>query len=290
MRVSVATAYLPPEELGPIARAADEHGYHAMALSDHVINLKSLDTKYPYTESGARRWEAFTPWVDPWVAIASLAAQTERLRFFTNVFILPMRNPLKVAKTVATASVLSGGRVSLGVGMGWCEEEFDLTGGTFRKRGARADEMIDVLRKVWAGGWVEHHGEFIDFPELEMTPVPAGPIPVFVGGISDHALRRAARNDGWISDLMSTTEAAKTRVKLDVMREEQGATGDFSMFVSLNDAVTLDHFRRAEDAGVTDLLTMPWAYHGGFDQTLQGKLDGLKRFADEVVGPLAVGS
>ena len=287
MRVSVATAYLPPEELGPIARAADAAGYHALALSDHVINLKSLDTKYPYTESGARRWEAFTPWVDPWVAIGALAAQTDRLRFFTNVFILPMRNPLTVAKTVATASVLSGGRVSLGVGMGWCEEEFDLTGAAFRQRGARADEMIEVLREVWAGGWVQHHGEHVDFPELEMTPVPAGPIPIYVGGISGHALRRAARNDGWISDLMSTSEAAETRAKLDTMREEQGATGDFSMFVSLNDAVTLDHFRRAEDAGVTDLLTMPWAYHGGFDQSLQGKLDGLKRFADEVVGPLA---
>ncbi len=286
MRVSVATAYLPPEELGPIARAADEAGYHALALSDHVINLRSLDTKYPYTESGARRWEAFTPWMDPWVAIASLAAQTERLRFFTNVFILPMRNPLTVAKTVATASVLSEGRVSLGVGMGWCEEEFDLLGEPFRKRGARADEMLALMTELWSGDWVEHHGEFYDVPRLEMTPAPVERVPIYVGGMSKAAIRRAARNDGWISDLMSTDEAAATRVKLDEMREEQGAQGDFSMFVSLNDAVTLDHFRRAEDAGVTDLLTMPWAYHGGFDQPLAQKLDGLRRFADEVVGPL----
>jgi probable F420-dependent oxidoreductase len=287
MRVSIATAYLPPEELGPIARAADEAGYHGFALSDHVINLESLDTKYPYTENGARRWEAFTPWVDPLVAIGSLTAQTERLQFFTNVFILPMRNPLTVAKSWATASVLAQGRVALGVGMGWCEEEFDLTGGTFRKRGARADEMIEILHKVWAGGWVEHHGEHFEFPRLEMTPVPEQQIPIYVGGISDHALRRAARNDGWISDLMSTDEAAQTRVTLDRYREEQGKTGDFSMIVSLNDAVTLDQFRRAEEVGVTDLLTMPWAYHGGFQQDLAGKLDGLKRFADEIVGPLS---
>ena len=286
MRFNIATAYLPPEELGPIAQAADEAGYHGFALSDHVINLESLDTKYPYTESGARRWEAFTPWVDPMVAIGSLAAQTERLRFFTNVYILPMRNPLMTAKSVATASVLSGGRVSLGVGMGWCEEEFDLTGGTFRKRGARADETIEILHKVWGGGWVEHQGEHFSFPRLEMTPVPPARIPIFVGGISDHALRRAARNDGWISDLMSTQEAAEARVKLDGYREEQGATGDFSMIVSLNDAVSADDFRRAEDVGVTDLLTMPWAYHGGFRQSLEGKIEGLKRFADEVVGPL----
>jgi probable F420-dependent oxidoreductase len=287
MRVSIATAYLPPDELGPIARLADELGYHAMALSDHVINLESLDTKYPYTESGARRWEAFTPWVDPIVAIASLAAQTERLQFFTNVFILPMRNPLMVAKSVSTASVLSNGRLALGVGMGWCEEEFDLTGGTFAKRGARADEMIGILREVWAGGWVEHHGTHFDFPRLEMTPVPTDRIPIFVGGISEHALRRAARNDGWISDLMSIDEAGEARVKIDAYRDEQGATGDFSMIVSLNDAWKVDHFKRAEDLGVTDLLTMPWSYYGGFDLTLEQKLDGMRRFADEILQHLA---
>lgn len=286
MRVSIATAYLPPEELGPIATLADELGYHAMALSDHVINLESLDTKYPYTETGARRWEAFTPWVDPMVAIASLAAQTRRLQFFTNVFILPMRNPLLVAKSVATASVLSEGRVALGIGMGWCEEEFDLTGGTFAKRGARADEMIGILRELWAGGWVEHHGEHFDFPRLEMTPVPPGRIPILVGGISDHALRRAARNDGWISDLMTIDEAAEARVQLDQHREAQGASGDFSMVVSLSDAWTVDHFRRATDVGVTDLLTMPWSYYGGFKLSLPDKLEGMKRFAGEIMEPL----
>ena len=287
MRFSVATAYLPPEQLVPIARAADELGYFGMSLSDHVINLETLDTKYPYTETGARRWEAFTPWVDPLVTIGALGAVTERLTFFTNVFVLPMRTVLNVAKSVATASVLSGGRVALGIGMGWCEEEFDLTDGVFRKRGARADEMIEILHKVWEGGWVEHHGEHFSFPRLEMTPAPPAQIPIWVGGISEPALRRAARNDGWISDLMTTAEAAETRVKLDAYREELGRTGDFAMIVSLNDAVSADDFRRAEDAGVTDILTMPWAYHGGFNQSLEGKLDGLKRFADEVVAPLA---
>jgi probable F420-dependent oxidoreductase len=286
MRVSIATAYIAPEELGPIARLADELGYHAMALSDHVINLETLDTRYPYTESGARRWEPFTPWADPWVTIGSLAALTERLRFFTNVYILPMRNPLLVAKSVGTASVLSGGRVALGVGMGWCEEEFDLTGGTFRQRGTRADEAIEVLHKLWSGEWVEHEGQHYRFPRLEMTPAPPARVPIYVGGLSEHALRRAARNDGWISDLMSTDEAAEARVKLDQYREEQGATGDFSMIVSLNDAWTPDHFRRAMDVGVTDLLTMPWSYYGGFKLTLQEKLDGMRRFAEEVLAPL----
>ena len=286
MRVSVATAYLPPDELAPIAKAADELGYHALALADHVLNLEELTTEYPYTEDGSRRWEPFTPWVDPMVAIGALGAVTERLRFFTNIYVLPMRNPVPVAKAVATASAFTGGRVSLGIGMGWCEEEFDLLDAQFRKRGARADEMIEVLAKLWSGEWVEHHGQFYDFPRLEMTPVPAGPVPILVGGLSDAALRRAARNDGWISDLISTDQAAEYRLSLDRYREELGRTGDFSMIVSLNDAITVDQFRRAEDVGVTDLLTMPWAYYGGFRLPLQEKLDGMKRFADDVMGPL----
>jgi probable F420-dependent oxidoreductase len=287
VKVSVATAYLPPEELAPIARAADAAGYHAMALADHVVNLETLTTPYPYTDDGNRRWEAFTPWVDPWVAVGALAAVTERLRFFTNIFVLPMRDPFTVAKAVATASALSGGRVALGVGMGWCEEEFDLLGEPFRKRGARADEMLELLAELWTGGWVEHHGEFYDVPRLEMTPAPPAPVPVYVGGLSPAALRRAARHDGWISDLISTDQAAAYRATIDAERARLGrADTDFSMIVSLNDAMTVDQFRRAEEAGVTDLLTMPWAYYGGFDLPLQGKIDGLHRFADDIMAKL----
>lgn len=287
MRFSIATAYLPPEELGPIARAADEAGYHGLALADHVVNLETLTTEYPYTADGNRRWDPFTPWVDPMVAIGALGAMTERLHFFTNIFVLPMRNPFTVAKTIATASAFTGGRVALGVGMGWCEEEFDLVEAQFRKRGARADEMLDVLEKLWSGDWVEHHGEFYDFPRLEMTPKPAGPVPIYVGGLSAAALERAARHDGWISDLISTEQAAAFRTTIDAHREELGRTGDFSMIVSLNDAVTVDQFRKAEEVGVTDILTMPWAYYGGFKLPLDQKIEGLKRFADEVAGHLA---
>ena len=283
----MATAYLPPEELGPIAVAADAAGYHAMALADHVVNLETLTTAYPYTDDGNRRWEAFTPWVDPWVAIGALAAVTERLHFFTNIFVLPMRDPFTVAKSVATASALSGGRVALGVGMGWCEEEFDLLGEPFRKRGARADEMLELLAELWTGGWVEHHGEFYDVPRLEMTPAPPSPVPVYVGGLSDAALRRAARHDGWISDLISTDQAAAYRATIDAERARLGRSDtDFSMIVSLNDAMTVDQFRRAEEAGVTDLLTMPWAYYGGFELPLQQKIDGLNRFADDILAKL----
>ncbi len=287
MRFSIATAWIDPAELPAIARAADEAGYHAMSMSDHVVNIETLKTPYPYTADGERRWKPFDPWLDPMVTIGALGAVTERLRFFTNVYVLPMRDPFTTAKTVATASILTGGRVSLGVGMGWCEDEFELIGQPFRRRGARADEMLELLAELWQGGWVEHHGEFYDVPKLEMSPPPPTPVPILVGGMSDAALRRAARHDGWISDLMSTDDAAKAIETLERNRSELGRTGDFSTIVSLDDAVTVDHFRRAEDVGVTDILTMPWVYHGGFDLPLEQKIEGLKRFADEVVQPLA---
>jgi alkanesulfonate monooxygenase SsuD/methylene tetrahydromethanopterin reductase-like flavin-dependent oxidoreductase (luciferase family) len=146
--------------------------------------------------------------------------------------------------------------------------------------------MLGLLEQLWSGGWVDHDGEFYEVPRLEMTPPPPAPVPIYVGGLSDAALRRAARHDGWISDLISTDEAARYRARIDAHREAAGRTGDFSMIVSLNDAMTVDQFRRAEEVGVTDLLTMPWAYYGGFQISLAEKIDGLKRFADEVASHL----
>jgi alkanesulfonate monooxygenase SsuD/methylene tetrahydromethanopterin reductase-like flavin-dependent oxidoreductase (luciferase family) len=171
--------------------------------------------------------------------------------------------------------------------MGWCEEEFDLMGQPFERRGARADEMLEVLRALWSGDWVEHHGEFYDLPRLEMNPPVAAPVPVYIGGLSPVALRRAARNDGWISDLISTDQAAEFRVRIDEEREKIGrADTDFSMFVSLNDAMTAEQFARAEDVGVTDILTMPWSYYGGFKLSLDAKIEGLHRFREEIMDPL----
>ena len=287
MRFSIATAYLSPEELVPIAKAADELGYHALALSDHVVNLETLRTPYPYTADGSRRWPSFTNWVDPWVTIGALGAVTERLQFFTNIFVLPLRDPFTVAKAVATASALTGGRVALGVGMGWCEEEFELMNQSFARRGARADEMLDLLTKLWSGEWVEHHGEFYDVPRLEMNPPVAAPVPIYVGGVSPVAYRRAARHDGWVSDMMSIDEAAGVRATIEEERRKIGRQDhDFSMIVSLSDAIVVDDFHRAEAAGVTDNLTMPWAYYGGFRIPLAEKIEGMKRFADDVMAHL----
>lgn len=157
-------------------------------------------------------------------------------------------------------------------------------GSPFAKRGKRADEMIELLRKLWTGEVVEHHGEHFEVPALEMLPAPTEPVPIIVGGLSEAALRRAARNDGWVSDLHTIDELAAIRHKLDAHREEYGRSHlPFAVYGSAKDAWDLDGYRRLAEAGVTHLVTMPWYFYAGADTDIAGKVDGIKRFAEDVI-------
>ncbi len=288
MRFSLSTAYLPVTELPALAQAADRLGYHSMAVPDHVVDLETLETPYPYPADGERRWDRDAAWPDPWVLIGSLAAVTSRLRFFTSVYVPAIRNPFQVAKSVGTAAVLSGDRVALGVGIGWCREEFDLLEQDFRTRGRRTDEALRLMEALWQPGWTEFEGEFYSAPRMVMEPTPSARIPVYVGGLSEIAFRRAARHDGWVGDLYTIEEAAAHAATLARMREEAGNDRDFSVITALTDAFTPEHFARAGERGVTDVMTMPWAYYHGLDVSLEQKLDGLERFAQDVLQPLGV--
>jgi probable F420-dependent oxidoreductase len=284
MKFVIAAAFQPLDHLIPLAREADICGFEAMAFSDHVVYPEKLDTPYPYTPDGSRRYDETSQFPDPWVAIGSLAAATTRLRFTTNVFVLPMRNLFAAAKAIATAAVLSNERVTLTVGVGWSKIEFELLGQDFGARGRRTDEMLALLPELWSGRMVEHHGRFYDFPRLCMNPVPRAPIPIWIGGISDAALRRAARHEGWLSDLQSSDDIAASIAKLRRFRGEIGrASAPFDVMASASDAFTVDHYRRLGDAGVTHVLTMPWVVYSGLTADLAQKRDGIRRFADDVI-------
>lgn len=172
MRFYVSTAFLDTREAVEIATTADDLGYHGMAIPDHVIDLETLQTPYPYTKDGARRWEAFTDWPDPWVMIGAIALATTRLRFVTTVYLPAMRDPYSAAKSIGTAAVLASGRLELGIGVGWCREEFELLGQQFDRRGKRTDEMLELMKALWAPGWTEFSGEFYTAPRMEMEPTP----------------------------------------------------------------------------------------------------------------------
>lgn len=282
MKFYVSMAFMDTREAVEVARAADDLGYDGMGIPDHVVNLETLRTPYPYTKDGKRRWEAFTDWPDPWVMIGALALVTTRLKFVTTVYLPAMRDPYSAAKAIGTAAYLAGGRLELGVGVGWCEDEFELLGQQFARRGKRTDEMLALMKRLWEPGWTEFDGEFYTTPRLEMEPTPP-PIPIYVGGLSDIALRRAARHDGWIGDLISTEAALRRVGRLRELRAEKGLTmDDFTIITPLTDAFTPEHYARAEAGGIHGIITMPWMFYSGPDATLGQKIDGMKRFRKDL--------
>lgn len=282
MRFYVSLAFLDTSEVVEIAKAADDLGYEGLGIPDHVVNLETLQTPYPYTKDGRRRWEAFTDWPDPWVLIGALALVTSRVRFVTTVYLPAMRDPYSAAKSIGTAALLAKGRLELGIGVGWCEEEFTLMGQQFARRGKRTDEMLDLMKELWKPGWTEFDGEFYTTPRLEMEPTPP-PIPVYVGGLSDIALRRAARHDGWIGDLITTEHALERVAKIRELRAENGLSmDDFTIITPLTDAFTPEHYDRAEAGGIGGIVTMPWMFYTGPESTLAEKIDGMKRFRKDL--------
>lgn len=288
MKFVISGAFQPPQDLIPLALAAEEFGFEALSFSDHVVYPETLDTPYPYTADGSRRYDETTEFPDPWVVAGALSSVTTRLRFTTNAFVLPMRNPFLAAKQIATAAAMSGSRITLTIGVGWSNIEFELVGQSFARRGARADEMLEVMQKLWSGEMIDHEGEFYRFDRLRLTPpLPSSPIPVWVGGISDRALRRAARNDGWLSDLQTSSEILECVDRVRSYRRDLGRSEAFDVMASANDAMDIDGYRRLGEGGVTHVLTMPWVFYHGLTEDVAKKVDGIKRFADEVVSKMS---
>lgn len=282
MKFYVSSGFLNTGEIIEIARAADELGYDGIGIPDHIVNLETLSTPYPYTKDGQRRWPPFTDWPDPWVLVGALAQVTTRLRFVTTVYIPAMRNPYSAAKAIGTAACLAQGRVELGVGVGWCADEFALMEQRFEDRGKRTDEMLELLAALWSPGWTEFDGRFYQTPRLEMEPTPPR-IPIYVGGLSETALRRAARHDGWIGDLIRLDRAIEAVTRLRALRSENGLSmDDFTVLTPLVDAFSVADYQRAADAGITGILTMPWMFYAGPDATLAEKIDGMRRFRKDL--------
>ncbi len=288
MEFYIAVAYNDPRHLNEIARTAEDCGFGGIVVSDHVVYPGRLETPYPYTRDGQPRWEADTPWPDPFVAVGSMAAVTETLRFVTSVFVLPLRHPVLAAKTIATTSILSRDRLTVGIGAGWMREEFDLLGVPFVGRGRRMAESLEVMRTLWRGGMVEHHGEHFDFGPVQMSPVPDRPVPIYGGGLSDIALRRAATLcDGWASEIQTIDEVREISSRLERLRSDSERAGEpFGMCCALKDAYDRDGFRRAMDLGVTELITVPWLFYGADPKSCREKCDGIRRFGDEVIARL----
>ena len=177
-----------------ICRKAEALGFDSVWGGEHVVRPDRIRSPYPYSADGAVPGDAETPIPDPLIWLAYVGAAAPTLRLGTCILIVPQRNPLVLAKELATLDHLTGGRVELGLGVGWMREEFAALGIPWERRGARNDEYVAAMRALWAGPHAEYHGEFVDFAAATCSPRPVkGSIPILVGGDSPAAVRRAAR-------------------------------------------------------------------------------------------------
>jgi probable F420-dependent oxidoreductase len=288
VKFTVGVALSPLDQLPELAKTAEECGYSSIALPDSLFYSEEVSASYPYTPDGSRFWNEETPWVDPFVAAAAMGAVTSRIRFYTQVLKLNPRNPVLLARQIGSVAVMTGNRFGLGVGLGWSPEESEWCGGHFDHRGARADEAIEVIKLILGGGMVSYAGEYYQFGKLRMSPAPSEPVPVYVGGHTDAALRRAARvGDGWTSAMITFDDLRTVIDRLGTLRAEYDRTGPFEIQAVCVDRFGLDGYRQQADIGVTDAIVVPWVFYGvGLDGPLQAKKDGMKRFADEIMGRL----
>ncbi|UNQ35753.1 TIGR03619 family F420-dependent LLM class oxidoreductase [Prescottella equi] len=286
MKFTVGIAMSPLDQLTALAQTAEEVGFANIALPDSLFFMETAAADYPYTPDGSRMWNAETPWVDPLIAAAAMGAVTSTIGFYTNVLKLGSRNPLLLARQVGSVANLTGNRFGFGVGIGWAPEEFEWCGAPYKKRGARVDEMIEIIKLVLDGGMVEYHGEFFDFDRLQMSPAPSKPVPFYVGGHTEVALKRAARiGDGWTSAMMKFDDLVATMARLDELRAEYGrAELPFEIQAVCIDRFGKDGYAEMGEAGITDSIVVPWIFDGlGFDAPLEAKQDSLRKFADQYI-------
>ena len=193
-----------------LAQLAEGLGFESVWTFEHAIVPNEYQSKYPYSPDGKMGVTPETNFVDPLIALTAVAAQTKTIRLGTGVNILSQANPLYVAKQAASLDFVSGGRFELGVGIGWLKEEFQAAGTPFERRGARFDDYIQAMRKLWSGETVEHQSEFIDWTGFKSYPVPVqNPFPVVIGGTKGKAFERTARyGNGWFAPTASPDQLA----------------------------------------------------------------------------------
>ncbi len=267
-----------------VCRAAEAAGFESLWGGEHVILPGTIESPYPYTADGKIPAANDTPIPDPliWLAFAAAAAPTMRLG--TCILIVPQRNPLVLAKELATLDRLCGGRVELGLGVGWLKEEFDAIGVPWERRGARNDEYIAAMRALWAGPLAEFHGEFVDFPPVTCSPRPVnGTIPVIVGGDTDAAISRAVRlADGYFPGEGDAERLGALITRLRAAADAAGRDPDSIEINAMFGAQLRDPIAGVEQyaaLGVDRVMVPAFAFAG------PGGLDRLLAFGETVIRP-----
>lgn len=287
MRFTLNITMLEPEQYVPLAKAAEEAGFYAASVSDSLFYPKEVIGEYPYHEG--REFLDGKPFVEPFVAISTMAAVTEKLQFSTYVLKMAIREPLVLAKSVLSTAVITNNRLRLGAGLSPWLDDFKYCQVDWEGRGERFDEMIAILRGLQSGEYFTFHGKHFDFPELKMCPTPTEPVKITVGGHAKPALRRAARiGDGWVSANLTRLVMKSMINQLNEFRREYGTDkrDDYIIQGMLSDIDVFDinGYREGQDMGMTDITLIPWGVYNMQPLTLAERIDAIKRFGDEVIG------
>lgn len=271
-----------PENAKRVAISAEQAGFESLWAIEHIVVPTGYETAYPYSDSGRMPIGEDASLPEPLTWLAYVAAVTDRIRLCTGVLVLPQRNPLLLAKAVASLDFLSGGRVSLGIGAGWLKEEFEALGFPFEGRGKRMDESIEIMRRLWSQPEASFQGEHFSFDPVICRPQPVhGHVPIVIGGHSEIAAKRAGRvGDGFYpgkGNIFGLYQLA---------RETAEAAGRDPDVVELTSGVgdhqleDLGFFRRLAEKGVQRVLipaipTDPTA-----------TLERIERLRDSIIQPL----
>jgi probable F420-dependent oxidoreductase len=267
------------EHLAPIAQKAEALGFTGVALGDHLVFPERRESPYPYSSDGRAVWEPDAHWPDAWVAIAAMAAVTRSLRFTTGVYVAPLRHPVLIAKSLSTLARLSGDRVAGGFGTGWLREEFELMGEPFANWGARLDEQLEILRRLWTGEMVEYVGRHYSVPRVRMCPAPLRRLPIYIGGHAEAALRRAAGQDGWIGVHKDFDSTAADIARVRALRRARPDPEPFYVMMVRHRARPED-VKRFEQAGADGVILTALALSA--DGSLPALIDGLARTAERL--------
>jgi len=247
------------DQLIPIAKYAEELGFGGITCADHLVMPTTIKSKYPYTPDGEVFWPDTTPWPDPWVTLATMGAHTSKIQMMTNIYLAALRDPFTAAKSVGTAAVFNEGRIACGVASGWIREEYELAGIDFDTRGPRLNELLHVMRKLWTGENVSHRGEFFNF-DARMLPAPQKKVPIWCGGGTKPAIRRAAMFDGWLPLQMTLAQATEAAGHIRGLRTEMGLPLEgFTICIPPAEPVTDDFIAGLNKIGIDDLIVIgPW--------------------------------
>ena len=276
--------YHTPEYVIALGRGAEQRGFHSLWLGEHVVVFDDYASPYPYAEDARVPMPRDSGLLELFVTLGYLAAVTTRIRLGTGICLVPQRNPVYTAKEVATLDYLSGGRVEFGVGVGWLKEEFDALGVPFARRGARAREYLEVMRRLWCDPVAEFSGAFYQLPACRQQPQPIQQPhpPIHFGGESEAALKRVADlGQGWFGFNRTVDEAAGDIRRLGALLTDRGRSLDdvevsVCPYMRPMDQDALAGYR---DAGVDQLILM--ATCSGIDK-LEPLLD---RLAQDFLAP-----